>query len=328
MASETNDGTRLNESRIKALSVCERVTKRFLNSEFFTFEPVAKFWLSVNHKPIVRDDSHGFWRRIRLIPFTQVFSVNASLGDELAAEASGILGLGRPWLSPVAAGRAPDTDRRGQRDGRVRPRTPTSSLGSSAKPCDTMLTPKSRRATCTTTTSDGQSSTASASASASPLPPSAARCPSACRSTHTSWKRLSRARSTDVCVRFLPMNAKSFINSSFSHREHSWKKTGKRPLDPTRPTRRQIRDARSALGSMLMGPGAGVAFRVAANHGQAVVADPSAPCRDDGQPEGTTETEARRKAGEAEGGRRSDEVRACPGCQSCCRVGPGVAPSF
>jgi putative DNA primase/helicase len=91
MASETNDGTRLNESRVKALTGCEPVTARFLHGEFFTFEPVAKFWLSVNHKPIVRDDSHGFWRRMRLVPFTQVFSVNPSLADELAAEASGIL---------------------------------------------------------------------------------------------------------------------------------------------------------------------------------------------------------------------------------------------
>ena len=91
VASETNDGTRLNESRIKALTGCDPITARFLHREFFEFEPVAKFWLSVNHKPIVRDDSHGFWRRIRLIPFTKTFPVNPSLGDELRAEGAGIL---------------------------------------------------------------------------------------------------------------------------------------------------------------------------------------------------------------------------------------------
>jgi putative DNA primase/helicase len=47
--------------------------------------------LSVNHKPIVRDDSHGFWRRIRLIPFTQTFPVNPTLADDIRAEAAGIL---------------------------------------------------------------------------------------------------------------------------------------------------------------------------------------------------------------------------------------------
>ncbi len=91
VASETNDGTRLNEARVKALTGCDPITARFLHSEFFTFEPVAKFWLSVNHRPVVRDDSYGFWRRIRLIPFMQTFAVNPTLTDELEAEAAGIL---------------------------------------------------------------------------------------------------------------------------------------------------------------------------------------------------------------------------------------------
>lgn len=90
-ASETNDGARLNEARVKALTGCDPITARFLHGEFFTFEPFGKFWLSVNHKPIVRDDSHGFWRRLRLIPFTQRFEVNQSLATELAAEAPAIL---------------------------------------------------------------------------------------------------------------------------------------------------------------------------------------------------------------------------------------------
>src|SRR5262249_26229218 len=91
IASETNDGNRLNEARIKALTGCDPVTARFLHGEFFTFEPVGKFWLSVNHKPIVRDDSHGFWRRLRLIEFRQRFTVNPALADDLKSEAPGIL---------------------------------------------------------------------------------------------------------------------------------------------------------------------------------------------------------------------------------------------
>jgi putative DNA primase/helicase len=91
VASETNDGARLNEARVKALTGCDPVTARFLHGEFFTFEPVAKFWLSVNHKPVIKDDSHGFWRRLRLIPFLQRFDVNPNLADELRAEGRGIL---------------------------------------------------------------------------------------------------------------------------------------------------------------------------------------------------------------------------------------------
>lgn len=90
-ASETNDGTRLNEARIKTLTGCDPVTARFLHGEFFAFEPFGKYWLSVNHRPLVHDDSYGFWRRLRLIPFTQRFAVNQTLAAELLAEASGIL---------------------------------------------------------------------------------------------------------------------------------------------------------------------------------------------------------------------------------------------
>ncbi len=42
-ASETNEGVRLNEGRLKALTGCDPVTARFLHGEFFTFRPVAKF---------------------------------------------------------------------------------------------------------------------------------------------------------------------------------------------------------------------------------------------------------------------------------------------
>ncbi len=37
MASETNDGARLNEARVKALTGCDPITARFLHAEFFTF---------------------------------------------------------------------------------------------------------------------------------------------------------------------------------------------------------------------------------------------------------------------------------------------------
>jgi len=90
-ASETNDGTRLNESRVKALTGCDPITARFLHGEFFTFRPVAKFWLAVNHRPIVRDDSFGFWRRMRVIPFAQRFEVDRTLTPALHEEGPGIL---------------------------------------------------------------------------------------------------------------------------------------------------------------------------------------------------------------------------------------------
>lgn len=96
-SSETNEGTRLNEARIKALSGEDPVTARYLHHEFFTFTPVCKVWLAVNHKPRVQDDSYGFWRRVRLIPFERQFKGekdDKNLGRRLQAEAPGILN----WL--------------------------------------------------------------------------------------------------------------------------------------------------------------------------------------------------------------------------------------
>jgi putative DNA primase/helicase len=92
-ASETAEAVRLNEARVKALTGRDPITARFLHQEFFTFQPVAKFWLATNHKPEVRDDSEGFWRRIHLIPFEASFigREDRTLKDRLRAELPGIL---------------------------------------------------------------------------------------------------------------------------------------------------------------------------------------------------------------------------------------------
>ena len=92
-ASETGEDTRLNEGRLKAITGGDPITARFLHGEFFTYQPVAKFWLAVNHKPRVNDDSYGFWRRVRLIPFVRQFGTDADphLLEKLTAELPGIL---------------------------------------------------------------------------------------------------------------------------------------------------------------------------------------------------------------------------------------------
>ena len=116
-ASETNPDTRLNEARMKMLTGGDPVTARFLNREFFTFVPVAKFILAVNHRPRIRDYSYGFWRRMRLIPFEARFEGKADdrgLEKRLLGELSGILDWAvrgclewqRRGLEPPAAVRA------------------------------------------------------------------------------------------------------------------------------------------------------------------------------------------------------------------------------
>ncbi len=79
---------------MKVLTGCDDITARFLYNEFFSFTPIAKFWLAFNHKPMVDDASHGFWRRVRLIPFLHRFEgeqLDKHLMKKLRAEAPGIL---------------------------------------------------------------------------------------------------------------------------------------------------------------------------------------------------------------------------------------------
>lgn len=96
-AAETNESVQLNEARIKSLTGGDPQKARNLYKEFFSFQPVSKIWLSFNHRPYVRDDSEGYWRRIRLIPFEQHFSEDKrdkDLESALRLEAPGILN----WL--------------------------------------------------------------------------------------------------------------------------------------------------------------------------------------------------------------------------------------
>jgi P4 family phage/plasmid primase-like protien len=69
-ASESEEGRKLATALVKTITGGELVTARFLYQSEFEYRPVLKMWLATNHKPVVRDNSRGFWRRITLIPFT------------------------------------------------------------------------------------------------------------------------------------------------------------------------------------------------------------------------------------------------------------------
>jgi putative DNA primase/helicase len=92
---ETDEGRQLAEAFVKALTGSGKLRARFMHQNSFEFEPICKLWLSTNNKPIVKDSSHGFWRRVRLIPFNACFANSPNrdpnLSQKLAAEAPGIL---------------------------------------------------------------------------------------------------------------------------------------------------------------------------------------------------------------------------------------------
>lgn len=90
-SSEVARQGRLNEELIKSLTGTDTVNARHPYGRPFQFIPQAKFFLRVNDKPQIRDESFGMWRRIKLVPFLETFAVDTTLGGILAAEAPGIL---------------------------------------------------------------------------------------------------------------------------------------------------------------------------------------------------------------------------------------------
>lgn len=94
LANETEDGQRLAESLVKQLTGGDAMTARVLHGAPFDFIPQFKLWLAGNHKPIIRGDDFGIWRRIVLIPFEKQFTgaeKNKHLAENLRVEYAGIL---------------------------------------------------------------------------------------------------------------------------------------------------------------------------------------------------------------------------------------------
>jgi putative DNA primase/helicase len=66
---ETEDGHGLNESLVKSITGGGRLRARRMREDFWEFEATHLPVLVTNHKPIVRGNDYGIWRRLRIIPF-------------------------------------------------------------------------------------------------------------------------------------------------------------------------------------------------------------------------------------------------------------------
>jgi putative DNA primase/helicase len=94
LASETEEGERLNEGVIKDLTGPDSLRAEHKYERAFSFQAVGKLWIYGNHKPTIRGTDGGIWRRVRLLPFTEKFEGDRddrNLGAKLRAEAAGIL---------------------------------------------------------------------------------------------------------------------------------------------------------------------------------------------------------------------------------------------
>jgi putative DNA primase/helicase len=69
-ATETEQGRRWNESKIKEITGGDRVSARFMRQDFFTYVPQFKLVIAGNHKPAIRNIDEAMRRRLHLIPFT------------------------------------------------------------------------------------------------------------------------------------------------------------------------------------------------------------------------------------------------------------------
>jgi putative DNA primase/helicase len=94
IATETEEGRRLAEAKIKALSGGERIRARHMRRDFFEFDPTHKFVIVGNHRPGLRNVDEAMRRRLHLIPFAAVISPDVrdpNLAEKLAAEHPAIL---------------------------------------------------------------------------------------------------------------------------------------------------------------------------------------------------------------------------------------------
>jgi putative DNA primase/helicase len=93
-STETDEGRRWNESRIKSLTGGDKVSARYMRQDFFEYSPQFKLMLSGNHKPGLRSVDEAIKSRVNILPFAVTIPPDErdkDLGNKLVAEYPGIL---------------------------------------------------------------------------------------------------------------------------------------------------------------------------------------------------------------------------------------------
>jgi putative DNA primase/helicase len=116
LAVEPETGRAFRDGLIKTVTGERKFTARRLYENAVTLPLTFKIAIAANHLPEVRDDSDGFWRRVRLIPFENVIRAeekDTRLGDRLRDEYPGILAWairGAVRYFELGLGSAPEAD--------------------------------------------------------------------------------------------------------------------------------------------------------------------------------------------------------------------------
>lgn len=69
IATETEEGRRLAEAKVKQLTGGDRLRARYMRRDFFEFDPTHKLLIVGNHRPTLRNVDEAMRRRLLLIPF-------------------------------------------------------------------------------------------------------------------------------------------------------------------------------------------------------------------------------------------------------------------
>jgi P4 family phage/plasmid primase-like protien len=93
-ATETEDGRRWAESKLKSLTGGDKIAARFMRQDFFEFTPQFKLVVSGNHRPGLRSVDEAMRRRMNLVPFNVTIPAakrDSRLAEKLRVEWPGIL---------------------------------------------------------------------------------------------------------------------------------------------------------------------------------------------------------------------------------------------
>lgn len=103
LASESPEGRRWDEEKVKSLTGRDAIAARFMGRDFFEFVPRFKLLVASNHKPRIRTVDDAWRRRLHLVPFTRKpANPDPGLKDKLRAEYPAILNWmieGAEWWS-------------------------------------------------------------------------------------------------------------------------------------------------------------------------------------------------------------------------------------
>jgi len=100
-AHESRAGAELREDLVKLATGDDKISARHLYGSAFDFSPTHKLQLLTNHRPVVRTQDYGTWRRIVLVPYGAKFGTADEVArGEATAVADRMLGekLRRPEM--------------------------------------------------------------------------------------------------------------------------------------------------------------------------------------------------------------------------------------